>query len=358
MKFDRKHTSQLKLGNVLIGNFAPISIQSMTTVRTANVTATSQQIKLLQIAGCEIVRVAVLDIADAEAIAIVKKNSSLPLVADIHFDHKLALMSIASGVDGLRLNPGNIGSESKVREVVSAAQERDIPIRIGVNTGSLPQDILHKYGLTANALVEAALEHVRILESMQYPHIKISVKASSVPLMIESYRLLSQRVDYPLHLGVTEAGTEYSGIIKSAAAIGTLLSEGIGDTIRVSLTADPVREIKAGIAILKALGLRKGLNIVSCPTCGRTQINLISLAGQVETALQPWMDTDITVAVMGCAVNGPGEAKEADFGIAGGSGEGLLFQDGEIVQKVPEDRLVAELVAMIAERYPIVNEEL
>jgi (E)-4-hydroxy-3-methylbut-2-enyl-diphosphate synthase len=274
-------------------------------------------------------------------------------VADIHFDYKLALQVIKNGVDGLRINPGNIGSTDKVKQVVSAAIEKGIPIRIGVNSGSMPKDVLKKYGVTAEGLVEAALTHVRILEKLKFYDMKISVKASSVPLMIESYRLLSSKVDYPLHLGVTEAGTEYNGIIKSAAGIGALLSEGIGDTIRVSLTADPVREVIATKEILKALELRKGLNIISCPTCGRTKVDLIGLAEKVEKALKPWAEKDISVAVMGCAVNGPGEAREADFGIAGGSGEGLLFEKGEIVKKVSEKALVTELVKLVKAAYPL-----
>jgi (E)-4-hydroxy-3-methylbut-2-enyl-diphosphate synthase len=353
IEYSRRPTRQICLGSVLIGGNAPVSIQSMTNTPTADVKTTLIQIRSLQTAGCEIVRLAVLDETDAIALKILKKGSKIPLVADIHFDHKLALLAIANGVDGLRINPGNIGSQDKVREVVTAARDSGIPIRIGVNTGSLPKPILTKYGVSPEGLVEAALSHVRILEKLKFYDLKISVKASSVPLMIQSYRLLSQKVDYPLHLGVTEAGTEYSGIIKSAAAIGTLLSEGIGDTIRVSLTADPVREVIAARELLKALELRSGLNIISCPTCGRTKINLIELTHKVEKALQPWSDYDITVVVMGCAVNGPGEAEHADFGIAGGSGEGLLFARGEIVKKVQEARLVAELLKLIKTRYPL-----
>lgn len=352
-KFKRRKTRQIKLGSVAIGGDAPISIQSMTNTSTADVKSTLKQLKALQLAGCEIIRLAVLDETDAQAIKQIRKGCKLPLVADIHFDYKLALEAIKNGVDGLRINPGNIGSVENVKKVVAAAKDKGIPIRIGINSGSLPKTIINKYGVTAHGLVESALQHVRILEKLSFYEMKISVKASSVPLMIDSYRLLSQKVDYPLHLGVTEAGTEYSGIIKSAAAIGTLLSEGIGDTIRVSLTADPIREVIAAKEILKALHLRKGLDIVSCPTCGRTKINLIDLAIKVEKALLPWSETPITVAVMGCAVNGPGEAKEADFGIAGGSGEGLLFANGEIVKKVPEQALVSELVKLIRAKYPL-----
>jgi (E)-4-hydroxy-3-methylbut-2-enyl-diphosphate synthase len=353
LAYKRNKTRQISLGKVLIGGGASISIQSMTTTLTADVTATLKQISELQQAGCEIVRVAVLDEADAKAIKQIRKGCHIPLVADIHFDYKLALQAIKNGVDGLRINPGNIGTADKVKQVVEAALDKDIPIRIGVNSGSLPKDILKKYGVSAEGLVEAALSHVLLLEQLKFYSTKISVKASSVPLMIASYRLLASRVDYPLHLGVTEAGTEYVGIIKSSAAIGTLLSEGIGDTIRVSLTANPVREVLAAKETLKALELRKGLNIVSCPTCGRTKVNLIELAKQVETALQPWAETDITVAVMGCSVNGPGEAAEADFGIAGGSGEGLLFERGIVVKKVPERALLKELVKLIKAAYPL-----
>ncbi len=352
-KQKRHITRQIKLGNILIGAEAPISIQSMTNTLTSDVKSTLKQIKELYAAGCEIIRVAVLDEADANALKDIRKECPMPLVADIHFDYKLALLSIANGVDGLRINPGNIGSEGKVIEVVTAAKDKGIPLRIGVNTGSLPQAILNKYGVSATGLVEAALEHVRILEKLHFHDIKISVKASSVPLMIDSYRLLSGKVDYPLHLGVTEAGTEYMGTVKSAIALGTLLSEGIGDTIRVSLTADPVKEVYAAKAILKALQMRKGMDIVSCPTCGRTKIDLISLANKVEIALKAYSELPITVAVMGCAVNGPGEAREADFGIAGGSGEGLLFANGEIVGKVPEHELVSGLVKLIQNKYPL-----
>lgn len=349
----RSQTRQIRLGNVLIGGGAPVSIQSMTNTPTADVKATLKQIRRLVANGCEIVRLAVLDETDANALKEIRQGCKIPLVADIHFDYKLALLAIQNGVDGLRINPGNIGSQDKVIKVVQAAADRGIPIRIGVNTGSLPKDVLKKYGVSAEGLVEAALSHVRILEKLKFYDLKISVKASSVPLMIESYRLLSSKMNYPLHLGVTEAGTEYSGIIKSAAAIGTLLSEGIGDTIRVSLTADPVREVIAAREILKALELRKALNIISCPTCGRTRINLIDLTKQVEKALKPWTEYDFTVAVMGCAVNGPGEAREADFGIAGGSGEGLLFVSGKTVKKVPESKLVNELVKLIQTKYPL-----
>ncbi len=345
----RRKTRCIRLGNISIGGDAPVSIQSMLSVKTADVEAASRQIRSLVSAGCEIIRFSVMDMDDARAISSLKQISSAPLVADIHFDHKLALAAIAGGIDGLRINPGNIGSRSGVESLVTAAREREIPIRIGVNSGSLPKDLLQKYGHGTQAMVEAALSHVHILEDLGYNEIKISVKASAIDLMLESYRELSRRVDYPLHLGLTESGTLLSGSVKSAIALGILLEEGIGDTIRVSLSADPVQEVIVARQILQALGLRKGLNIVSCPTCGRTRINLIALAEKVEAALTEFRDCEMTVAVMGCAVNGPGEAREADFGIAGGVGEGLLFARGEIVAKVPEDRLVDVLLRLIRE---------
>lgn len=345
----RRKTRCIRLGNISIGGDAPVSIQSMLSVKTADVEAASRQIRSLVSAGCEIIRFSVMDMDDARAISSLKQISSAPLVADIHFDHKLALAAIAGGIDGLRINPGNIGSRSGVESLVAAARERQIPIRIGVNSGSLPKDLIRRYGHGTQAMVEAALSHVHILEDLGYNEIKISVKASAIDLMLDSYRELSHRVDYPLHLGLTESGTLLSGSVKSAIALGILLEEGIGDTIRVSLSADPVQEVVVARQILVALGLRKGLNIVSCPTCGRTRINLIALAEKVEAALAEFRDREMTVAVMGCAVNGPGEAREADFGIAGGVGEGLLFARGEIVAKVPEDRLVDELLRLIRE---------
>ncbi|MBT4576025.1 MAG: flavodoxin-dependent (E)-4-hydroxy-3-methylbut-2-enyl-diphosphate synthase [Candidatus Cloacimonetes bacterium] len=350
---ERENTRVIFVGNVAIGGNNPISIQSMTTTKTADVKATAQQIKELTIAGCDIVRVAVPDIASAEAIKRIKQQISIPIIADIHFDHKLAIASIKAGVDGLRLNPGNIGSVQNVLQVVDAARDRKIPIRIGVNSGSLSKEKLKKYGISAQGIVESALEHVAILEKANYHEIKISVKASSVPLTIESYKLLSSKTDYPLHLGVTEAGTEYIGTIKSSIGIGTLLAQGIGDTLRVSLTADPVKEIVIGKEILKALHLRKGLEIISCPTCGRTDINIISLADKVKKALKKYADADLSVAVMGCIVNGPGEARVADFGIAGGIHEGLLFKKGEIVRKVKEEELVPQLIKLIEENVKI-----
>ncbi len=343
----RKITRQIHLGTVPIGGGALVSIQSMLNVKTSLVDQAIAQLRALETAGCDIARFSVMDMDDARAIKTLKTGSSLPLVADIHFDHKLALAAVANGIDGLRINPGNIAKQGDVEAILSACRERDIPIRIGVNSGSLPKDLLLKQGVRAESMVEAALRHVRILEELNYYNIKISVKASRVPLMLDSYRLLSQRVDYPLHLGVTEAGSELCGSIKSSVALGILLQEGIGDTIRVSLTADPVREVFVAREILRSLELRPGLNIVSCPTCGRTRIKLEELTHQVEEALEPYRDLPLTIAVMGCAVNGPGEAREADFGLAGGDGEALLFAHGEIVKKVPEQDAVRELVDLI-----------
>jgi len=346
---NRKQTRQIKLGQILIGGGAPVSIQSMLSVPTRDVQAALSQILELEEAGCQIIRFAVTGEEDLRAIKTLKQSARVSLVADIHFDYKLALGAIEAGVDGLRINPGNIGSREKVEAVVKAASQREIPIRIGVNGGSLPKHLLQKYGVSPQAMVEAALEHVQILESLNFEAIKISVKASSLPLTLESYRALSDRVSYPLHLGITEAGTLLSGSVKSAMALGILLAEGIGDTIRVSLTADPVREVHVARQILQNLELRKGLNIVSCPTCGRTRVNLFRLAEEVEKALQSHAELPLTIAVMGCAVNGPGEAREADFGIAGGEGEGLIFARGEIIKKVPEDQLVHELLKLIEE---------
>jgi (E)-4-hydroxy-3-methylbut-2-enyl-diphosphate synthase len=354
IQIKRKSTRQINLGGVLIGGSAPISIQSMLNVRTADIHAVVRQIHELEQAGCEIIRFSVLDDADADVIPDLKKEAKAPLVADIHFDYKLALAALAGGIDGLRLNPGNIGSRERVEAVVKAAKERNVPIRIGVNSGSLPKHLLEKHGLTPEAMVEAALEHVRILEELNFHLIKISVKASHLPLMLDSYRLLSSKVDYPLHLGITEAGGLIAGTVKSSIAIGTLLQEGIGDTIRVSLTADPVEEVKVAKYILQTIGLRKGLNIISCPTCGRTRIDLFRLAQEVESALKDYANVPLNIAVMGCVVNGPGEAREADFGIAGGEGEGLIFAGGEIVKKVSESRLVEELLALVKAKVEIV----
>ncbi len=325
----------------------------MCNTDTRDVAATLAQIGQLTAAGCELVRCAVLDMEAAEALGRIKAESAIPVIADIHFDYKLALKVLEGGIDGLRLNPGNIGERWKVAEVVKAASERRVPIRIGVNAGSLEKELLVKYGHpTAQAMVDSALGHVRILEELGYDQIKISLKASDVPKTVAAYRLLSASVDYPLHIGITEAGTIFSGTIKSAVGLGILLAEGIGDTLRVSLTGDPVDEVRVGFEILKALGLRqRGINFVSCPTCGRCGIDLIGVAQEVEERLKD-LDAPLTVAVMGCVVNGPGEAREADVGVAGGRGEGLLFRHGEIVRKIPEaelaDALVAEVQALAA----------
>jgi (E)-4-hydroxy-3-methylbut-2-enyl-diphosphate synthase len=337
----------IKIGNVPIGGGHPVVIQSMTNSLTIDIKKTVRQIEKLQNAGCEIVRLAVPDTESAKAIKEIKKQVSIPLIADIHFDYKLALEAVKAGVDGLRLNPGNIGGEKKVLEVVQAVKERKIPIRIGVNSGSLSKEILRKFGVSARGIVESALQHVAMLEKANYREIKISVKSSSVPLTIESYQLLSSKVDYPLHLGVTEAGTDFSGSIKSAVGIGALLAQGIGDTIRVSLTSDPVNEIAVARQILQALELKSGLEIISCPTCGRTKIDLINLTKQAEKRLKVFAELPIKVAVMGCVVNGPGEAREADYGIAGGKQEGLIFKKGKILKKVAETELIDQLVHII-----------
>lgn len=340
----RRQTRALNVGGVQVGGGAYISVQSMTNTHTDDAEATLAQIRQLAEAGCDIIRCAVPDMAAAEGLKRICKESPIPVIADIHFDYKLALAAIEAGVDALRLNPGNIGGEEKVRAVVEAARVRNIPIRIGVNAGSLPKDLLEKYGHpTPEALVEAAWRHIHILEDMDYRNIKISLKCHDVPMTLAAYRLMASQCDYPLHVGITEAGTVNSGIIKSAVGIGTLLAEGIGDTIRVSLTGDPVNEVKVAYEILKSLGLRAyGPTMISCPTCGRTRINLEKLALEVESRLAGIKDT-ITVAVMGCVVNGPGEAREADVGLAGGIGEGLIFRKGVVVRKVPEDQLVSEL---------------
>ena len=348
----RKRTKQIKLGNILIGGNAPISIQSMTNTNTADVKSTISQIKQLEQVGCEIIRLAVPDEESAQALKQILPHVSIPTIADIHFDYKLALTAIANGIDGLRLNPGNIGEEWKVREVIKAAQDSSIPIRIGVNGGSLSKQIIAKYGFGQEAIVQSALDHVHILEDNNFTDIKISVKSSNLDLMIKCYENLSNRVDYPLHLGVTEAGTYTRGTVKSAMGIGMLLYQGIGDTIRVSLTSSPLDEVLVAREILLALGLKEGMEIISCPTCGRTKIDLISLAGKVEERLAPFKDKAITVAVMGCIVNGPGEAREADYGLAGGTKEGLLFKKGQIIKKVPERLLVEELYQLISADFP------
>ena len=341
-------SKQIKVGAVPVGGGAPIAIQSMCNTKTADAAATVAQIHALEAAGCEIVRVAVPDMAAADTVGAIRRAIHIPLVADIHFDYKLALRCVEQGVDKIRINPGNIGSHDRVRAVADACREHGIPIRIGVNGGSLEKDLLEKYGgVTAEALVESAMGHVHLLNKFDFDDICISVKCSDVPLTMRAYTLLSQQTDYPLHLGVTEAGTPSMGMVKSAMGIGGLLCMGIGDTIRVTLTADPVEEIYAAHKILKAAGLRKkGVNLIACPTCGRTRIDLIPIAEEVERRLAN-CQKNITVAVMGCAVNGPGEASAADIGIAGGKGEGLLFRKGEILYKVPQEQLVDALMAEI-----------
>lgn len=344
----KNKTRTVYVGNVPIGGKNSVSVQSMTNTDTRDASATAAQINALAAAGCDIVRIAVPDEAAANAVRKIKKHIKIPLVADIHFDYKLALMCMENGVDKVRINPGNIGSRDKIRAMCEVAKQKHIPIRIGVNGGSLEKQLLQKYGSpTPQALVESALSHAKLLEDCGFYDIVLSLKASDVPTMIEAYRLASESCAYPLHLGVTEAGTYESGIVKSSVGIGALLSDGIGDTIRVSLTDDPVREVAAGIEILKALGLRKnGVTFVSCPTCGRCQIDLIKIANQVYE-LTKNIDRNIKIAVMGCAVNGPGEARDADIGIAGGKGEGLLFKKGEIVRKVPQDSIVSALMQEI-----------
>lgn len=341
---ERRKSRTIAIGQVTIGGENPVAVQSMTNTKTENIPATVDQIHRLTDRGCEIIRCAVPTLEAAQALKEIRKQIAIPLVADIHFDYRLALAALESGVDALRLNPGNIGGRDRVEKVVEAARQRQVPIRIGVNAGSLPKDLLEKYGHpTAEALVEAAWRHIHILEEMDYNNIVISLKAHDVPLTLAAYRLMARECDYPLHVGITEAGTIRSGLIKSAVGIGTLLAEGIGDTIRVSLTEDPLAEIDAGFEILKSLGLRQhGPTLVSCPTCGRTCWSLEKVAKEVEARLAE-IPEPITVAVMGCVVNGPGEAREADVGIAGGKGEGLLFRKGQILRKVPEARLVEEL---------------
>lgn len=339
-------TKQINVGGVPIGGGAPVTIQSMTNTPTQDVKATLDQIRKLAAAGCEIVRVAVPDMEAARAVGKIKEGSPIPVVVDIHFDYKLALEAIAAGADKVRLNPGNIG-RYYVKQVADACRQRGIPIRIGVNSGSLDHNVRARYGLTPQAMVESAFQHIRMLERYDFTDICVSLKSSNVQTAMQAYQLMHCRSDYPLHIGVTEAGTVRMGTLKSSVGIGGLLALGIGDTMRVSLSADPVEEIYAAREILKAAGVRReGPELVSCPTCGRTKIDLIALANQVEERLKS-VDKPITVAVMGCAVNGPGEAAAADCGIAGGVGEGLLFQRGQIVKKVPQDRLVDELFALI-----------
>jgi (E)-4-hydroxy-3-methylbut-2-enyl-diphosphate synthase len=349
MGITRRKTRKIHVGNVAVGGDAPVVVQSMCSTDTRDIRASLEQISRLAEVGCELIRLAVLDDKAVEALKTIKEEAPIPLIADIHFDHRLALGALKAGVDGLRINPGNIGGERAVAKVVRAAAERRVPIRIGVNSGSLDKDLHQRYGgATPEAMVESALRQVQLLESLQFHEIKISLKSSDVMNMVESYRLLADKVAYPLHLGVTEAGTLISGTAKSAIGIGLLLAEGIGDTIRVSLTSDPIDEIKAAYEILRALKLReRGVELISCPTCGRCEIDIIGLTHEVEKRLLT-VKTPLKVAIMGCVVNGPGEAKEADVGIAGGRGQGILFKKGEIVEKLPEGDLVPRLLEEIA----------
>lgn len=345
---ERRITRTVKAGNVEIGSGSKITVQSMLNVLAHDIEGNVAQAVELEKAGCEIVRLTVPDIEAVKTLYAVKNEVKIPVVADIHFDYKCALESVAAGVDKIRINPGNIGSDDRIKAVADACRQKNIPIRIGVNSGSLEKDLLKKYGhVTPEALCESALRHASLLEKFDFNDIVISIKSSDVPTMVAAYRLVAEQCDYPLHLGVTEAGTRHMGMLKSAAGIGALLLDGIGDTIRVSLTADPVSEVAAGFDILKAVGIKKDCpQIVSCPTCGRTKIDLISLAEKVERELAN-VHKPIKVAVMGCAVNGPGEAKEADIGVAGGDGYGLIFKHGEILKKVPENKIVEELLKEI-----------
>ena len=344
----RKMTRKVRIGDRYIGGNEPILVQSMCNTDTRDVAATVNQIKELTDAGCEIIRVAVLDMEAAQAIGEIKKQISIPIVADIHFDYRLAIEAMKSGADKIRINPGNIGDIDRVKAVVDTAKERDIPIRVGVNGGSLAKRVIEKYGkVTVNGLVESAYEHVKLLEDLNFNNMVVSLKVSNVPDTIKAYKLLSEKCDYPLHIGVTEAGTLLGGTIKNSMGIGILLNEGIGDTLRVSLTSNPVDEVKVGWQILKGMGIRnKGVEFVSCPTCGRTKVNMLPIAERVEKAVEN-IDKNIKVAVMGCAVNGPGEASEADFGVACVDGCGLLFKKGEIIKKVPEEKIVEELINLI-----------
>ena len=338
-------TRKIRIGDRVIGGGNPILIQSMTNTKTEDVRATVEQIHRLEAAGCEIVRCSVPTIEAAHALAKIKQQISIPLVADIHFDYRLALEAMANGADKIRINPGNIGARERILEVVRTAERYHVPIRVGVNSGSLEKDLIQKYGgVTAEGLVESALDKARLIEDMGYEQLVISIKSSDVRMCVRAHELIAEQTDYPLHVGITEAGTLISGNIKSAIGLGLILNQGIGDTIRVSLTGDPVEEIKSAKLILRTLGLRQGgIEVVSCPTCGRTQIDLIDLANRVETMATEFPQRNLKVAVMGCVVNGPGEAREADLGIAGGKGEGLLFRRGEIIRKVPEGQLLAAL---------------
>lgn len=353
LPIQRKPTRQIRVGSVKIGGMAPIAVQSMTNTFTQDIPATVAQIHRLEAAGCEIVRVAVPDTEAAVAISAIKKQIAIPLIGDIHFDYRLAIAAAKAGADGLRINPGNIGSFKKIQAVVSCAKSCQIPIRIGVNSGSLEKDIVKKYhGVNAQAMVESALRHIDMLRSMDFHELKVSIKASDVHRTLDAYRLLSENTDLPLHVGVTEAGTLYSGIVKSALGIGMLLYEGIGDTLRVSLTRDPVEEIRTGYEILKALNIRRrGPEIISCPTCGRCRFNLFDTVEQVEKALSA-SRLDIKIAIMGCVVNGPGEAREADIGIAGGDGAGILFKQGKVIEQLPQEKLVEVLLNEISGMTP------
>lgn len=341
---ERHKTREVKIGNRIIGGNHPIAIQSMTNTKTEDVAATVAQIQQLTKAGCEIIRCAVPTMEAAKALGKIKKQISIPLVADIHFDYRLAIAAMENGADKIRINPGNIGSADRVKAVVDEAKSRNIPIRVGVNSGSLEKDLVEKYhGVTAEGIVESALDKVKMIEDMGYDNLVISIKSSDVMMCVKAHELIASKTDHPLHVGITEAGTLISGNIKSSIGLGLILSQGIGDTIRVSLTGDPIEEIKSAKLILRTLGLRKGgIEVVSCPTCGRTQINLIQLANQVETMVAEF-PLDIKVAVMGCVVNGPGEAKEADLGVAGGIGEGLIIKHGKVFKKVPEEELLPAL---------------
>jgi len=344
----RKKTRQISVGEVKIGGDAPVSVQSMTNTDTRDAEKTLEQIRQCAAHGCDIIRVALPDMKAVEALPKIINESPIPVIGDIHFNHELAIKAIEKGVNGIRINPGNIGSSEKVKKVIDAAKIANIPIRIGVNAGSLEKDIKKKYGVTADALVESALRHVHFFKSQNFYDIKLSLKASSVPLTIEAYRKISEKCDFPLHLGVTEAGTAFSGTIRSSIGIGTLLAEGIGDTIRVSLAADPVEEVKVGLELLRALDLRKGPHFIICPTCGRTEIDIISIAKEVEKEVRKLhIEHNISIAVMGCVVNGPGEAVEADIGIAGGKGQAVLFKKGKIIRKIPEEQIINELLKEI-----------